>query len=259
MASVLLEKTRKISRLLEKVEKISYSDLSKTLSEVMRANVYLVNREGIILGYSIVGDFECDLMLEKVLKLGRFPDRYVAWLSKVLETSENLTLDNGMCAFSTDTPCIANEKFTTVVPIYGAGERLGTLIVATFNEPFVDEDLILAEYAATVVGIEFLRDRTERIEDDARKMATIQVALGTLSYSEMEAVMHILGELDGNEGLLVASKIADRVGITRSVIVNALRKFESAGVIESKSLGMKGTYIKVLNEKLIDELKKLKR
>jgi len=85
------------------------------------------------------------------------------------------------------------------------------------------------------------------------------VALGTLSYSELEAVMHILSELEGDEGLLVASKIADRVGITRSVIVNALRKFESAGVIESKSLGMKGTYIKVLNERLLDELKKLKK
>ena len=45
--------------------------------------------------------------------------------------------------------------------------------------------------------------------------------------------------------------------ITRSVIVNALRKFESAGVIESKSLGMKGTYIKVKNEYLIDEVKKI--
>lgn len=259
MASVLLEKTRQISRLLEKVEKIAYADLSNTLSSVMKANVYIVNREGMILGYTIVDNFECELMMDKVLKLGRFPERYVNWLSKVLETSENLTLNNGMCAFSADTSCVFNEKFTTVVPIYGAGERLGTMIVATFNEPFVDEDLILAEYAATVVGIEFLRDRTERIEDDARKMATIQVALGTLSYSEMEAVMHILGELDGNEGLLVASKIADRVGITRSVIVNALRKFESAGVIESKSLGMKGTYIKVLNEKLIGELKRLKK
>ena len=71
--------------------------------------------------------------------------------------------------------------------------------------------------------------------------------------------MHILAELDGNEGLLVASKIADRVGITRSVIVNALRKFESAGVIESKSLGMKGTYIRVLNERLLDEIEKLKK
>lgn len=259
MASELLEKTRQITRLLEKADKISYEDLSKALSQVMRANVYLVNREGIILGYTIIDNFECELMLENVLKKGRFPVRYVDWLAKVLETSENLTLHNGMCAFSTDTSCMFNEKYTTVVPIYGAGERLGTLIVATFNEPFVDDDLILAEYAATVVGIEFLRDRSERIEDDARKMATIQVAIGTLSYSEMEAVMHILGELEGNEGLLVASKIADRVGITRSVIVNALRKFESAGVIESKSLGMKGTYIKVLNEKLIDELKKSKR
>ena len=86
-----------------------------------------------------------------------------------------------------------------------------------------------------------------------------KLQLSTLSYSELEAVIHILNELDGSEGLLVASKIADRVGITRSVIVNALRKFESAGVIESKSLGMKGTYIKVLNDRLFEELKKLKK
>ncbi len=57
----------------------------------------------------------------------------------------------------------------------------------------------------------------------------------------------------------MASKIADRVGITRSVIVNALRKFESAGVIESRSSGMKGTYIKVLNDVLFDEIEELKR
>ena len=48
----------------------------------------------------------------------------------------------------------------------------------------------------------------------------------TLSFSELEAIEHILNELDGNEGLLVASKIADRLGITRSVIVNALRKLK---------------------------------
>ena len=49
---------------------------------------------------------------------------------------------------------------------------------------------------------------------------------------------------------------ADNVGITRSVIVNALRKFESAGVIDCKSSGMKGTYIKVINEYVFDELTK---
>ena len=65
--------------------------------------------------------------------------------------------------------------------------------------------------------------------------------------------------MEGKEGILVASKIADRVGITRSVIVNALRKFESAGVIESRSSGMKGTYIKVLNDVVFDELDKIKK
>ena len=74
----------------------------------------------------------------------------------------------------------------------------------------------------------------------------------------LEAIEHIFEELDGNEGLLVASKIADRVGITRSVIVNALRKLECAGVIESSSLGMKGTYIKVLNDKFLNALAEIK-
>jgi len=86
----------------------------------------------------------------------------------------------------------------------------------------------------------------------------VQIAIDTLSYSELEAIEHIFDELDGEEGLLVASKVADRVGITRSVIVNALRKFESAGVIESRSLGMKGTYIKILNDYLLEDLEKLK-
>ena len=84
-------------------------------------------------------------------------------------------------------------------------------------------------------------------------------AFSALSFSELEAIIHIFDELEGEEGILVASKIADRVGITRSVIVNALRKFESAGVIESRSSGMKGTYIKVLNDAVFDELDKVRR
>lgn len=70
----------------------------------------------------------------------------------------------------------------------------------------------------------------------------------------MESIIYILDELGGKEGLLVASKIADRIGITRSVIVNALRKLESADIIESRFLDMKGTYIKILNEQIFKEL-----
>ena len=42
------------------------------------------------------------------------------------------------------------------------------------------------------------------------------------------------------KGQLTASVIADRIGITRSVIVNALRKLESAGIIESRSTWNEG-------------------
>jgi transcriptional pleiotropic repressor len=103
-----------------------------------------------------------------------------------------------------------------------------------------------------------MRSVNEENEEETRKVQIVRSAISTLSYSELEAIIHIFDELDGNEGILVASKIADRVGITRSVIVNALRKFESAGVIESRSSGMKGTYIKVLNDVVFDELNKVK-
>lgn len=139
-----------------------------------------------------------------------------------------------------------------------AVSRLGTLVLARLGQEFLDDDLILAEYSSTVVGMEILREKAEEIEEEARSKAVVQMAISSLSYSELEAIEHIFEELNGTEGLLVASKIADRVGITRSVIVNALRKLESAGVIESRSLGMKGTYIKVLNDKFLHELAKLK-
>ena len=103
-----------------------------------------------------------------------------------------------------------------------------------------------------------LRAVNEENAEESRKLAVVKSAIGTLSFSEMQAIIHIFDELDGMEGVLVASKIADRVGITRSVIVNALRKFESAGVIESRSSGMKGTYIKVTNDVVFNEIKKLK-
>ena len=194
----------------------------------------------------------------KVINQGEFPKTYVNWLMRMDETNANLHSKTGMCAYEENTKCLFNGKNTTIVPIYGVGERIGTLVVAKYDEEFSDEDLLLCEYGATVVGMEMLRDHAEKIEIEARKKATVQIALNTLSFSESRAAKAILEALPDTEGLLVASKIADKVKITRSVIVNALRKFESAGVISSKSLGMKGTYIKVLNEYLLEEVQKLK-
>ena len=151
------------------------------------------------------------------------------------------------------------QKYQAIItPIDIGGERLGTLFIYKCGDPFDIDDIILSEYGTTVVGLEMMRSVNEENAEENRKVQIVKSAISTLSFSELSAITHIFDELEGNEGILVASKIADRVGITRSVIVNALRKFESAGVIESRSSGMKGTYIKVLNDVVFDELKRVK-
>ena len=174
-------------------------------------------------------------------------------LLNILSTKENVNL--ATLGFESD----GVENYQAIVtPIDIAGERLGTLFVYKYGESYSIDDIILSEYGTTVVGLEMMRSVNEENAEESRKVQIVKSAISTLSFSELEAITHIFDELKGNEGILVASKIADRVGITRSVIVNALRKFESAGVIESRSSGMKGTYIKVVNDVVFDEINKLK-
>jgi len=253
----LLKKTRRLNKTLQSYgsHPVSFEELSKILSDMLDANVYIASRRGNVLGYKISSGFECDVVYKEVEKTKQFPEKYNDDLLATTETAENIKQFTE-CVFDDTIKCDHPGKIATFIPINSAGKRLGTLVLARFGEEFTEEDLILAEYSATVVGMEILRSKNEEIEEEARKKSIVQMAIGTLSYSELEAMEHIFNELDGTEGLLVASKIADRVGITRSVIVNALRKFESAGVIESRSLGMKGTHIKILNDKLLEGLKK---
>lgn len=255
----LLTKTRRINVLLQKAagKPVNFKEMADTLSETIEANIFIVSRRGKLLGLSIYQQIENDRM-KKMFEERQFPEEYTNSLFNILETSPNLGVESEHTAFPVENRELFREGLTTIVPIIGGGERLGTLILARLHDKFLDDDLILAEYGATVVGMEILREKSEEIEEEARSKAVVQMAISSLSYSELEAIEHIFEELNGHEGLLVASKIADRVGITRSVIVNALRKLESAGVIESRSLGMKGTYIKVLNDKFLVELEKLK-
>jgi len=258
MASEVLQKTRRINRTLQTSggSSVSFELLAGTLGEVLQANVYVLSSKGKVLGLHLNDEKDSSVIEDEGTNEKMFSREYNDSLLKINETLENLTGQDVLKLFPEEYDRL--EKNITIVPILGSGQRLGTLVLSRYNNKFTDDDLVISEYSATVIGLEVLRALSEELEVEMRKKAVVQMAIGTLSYSELEAVEHIFNELNGKEGLLVASKIADRVGITRSVIVNALRKFESAGVIESRSLGMKGTHIKILNDKLIPELKKVK-
>lgn len=253
--SSLLQKTREINTLIQSVAgvKVDFNEVSEKVSRVLECNVFIVSRKGKLLGFGVNHKIENERIIE-MLENRRFPEEYVNKIMRVSETTENIDFDNELTIFPTEDSFQDSE--TTILPIYGGGERLGTLALGRVTEQFSQDDLVLAEYATTVVGMEILREKHEEIEKKARDKASIAMAIRSLSYSEREAIEHIFDELNADEGLLVASKVADRVGITRSVIVNALRKLESAGVIESRSLGMKGTFIKVKKEDFLPELRK---
>ena len=256
MSSIqLLDKTRKIGELLHNnnSSKVVFNDICRVMKEILGSNVMVISRKGKVLGVDYAPGVEAikEMLCENVGDFidNQLNDRMLA----VLSTKENVNL--ATLGFEN----IDFGKYSAIIaPIEIAGERLGTLFLYKSGQFYDIDDIILCDYGTTVVGLEMLRAVNEESAEESRKVSVINSAIGTLSYSEMEAIVHIFEELDGMEGILVASKIADRVGITRSVIVNALRKFESAGVIESRSSGMKGTYIKVLNDSVYEEIDKLK-
>ena len=219
-------------------------------SDILKSNVLVISKKGKVLGIKNREDIpEIHELIED--KVGLLIDSMLnERLLLVLSTKENVNLTT--LGFDSDNI----EKYQgLLLPIDIAGERLGTLFLYKLDAQYDIDDIILGEYGTTVVGLEMMRALNEENAEEDRKIAIVRSAISTLSFSELQAIKHIFSELDGNEGILVASKVADRVGITRSVIVNALRKFESAGVIEARSSGMKGTYIKVLNDVVFDELK----
>jgi len=256
----LLEKSRKINYLLQKTgaKPVDFTEMANVLMKTIECNVYIVDKEGKIPGYGILDDFGCGVLEEEIINTGLFSEISNQGLLKHIETEANIVEKGDKCIFKKEDNCIFPDKLITVIPVIGGGERLATLVLVRSDNEFTCQDLILGEYGASVVGMEILRSRNEYIEKEARKKATVQIAIDTLSYSEMRAMESILEELNDSEGLVIASNIAEKVGITRSVIVNALRKFESAGVIRSRSLGMKGTYIKILNKYLLDEIDRLR-
>lgn len=251
MSVQLLDKTRKINKLLHNnsSSKVVFNDICKVLSEILLSNVLVISRKGKVLGISRYEGVEeiHELIVDCV---GSLIDPLLnERLLGILSTKENVNLKT--LGFVVEN---IRSYQALIAPIIIAGERLGTLFMYKYEDDYEIDDIILSEYGTTVVGLEMMRAVHEENAEEERRKQIVQSAIGTLSATELEAILLIFQEMRGNECTLVASKIADKAGITRSVIVNALRKFESAGVIESRSSGMRGTSIKVLNDCVFEEL-----
>ena len=84
---------------------------------------------------------------------------------------------------------------------------------------------------------------------------TIERVKMVISYSELDALRALADEMGENVSMQLRLKTtADRLGVARSVVTSALRLLEVAGVIETRSMGMRGTYIKVIDRQALQEI-----
>ena len=247
MSVQLLDNIRKINRLLQSAanpDKVVFNDICRVTGSILKSDALVISLKGKLLGLYSAPEIEpiSGLLTDRVGE--RIDSDLNERFLNILSTKENINLET--LGFTEH----VNDYVGIACPINIAGERLGTLFLYRPGTFYSIDDIILCEYGTTVVGLEIMRSETEESREAVRSRQIVEAALTSLSVSERKAIECVLEELSGEEGILIASRIADRYGITRSVIVNAIRKLESAGVIESKSSGMKGTFLKITNPNL---------
>ena len=252
----LLEKTRKLNMALQLSGNgvLSFEELCSMLRDILKCNVYISDTLGRFLGHACLSEEQCDINM-RTIEDKKFPKEYNDFLLSLKESKANQYEDNPNCAYL-NVKCVMKERYVTIVPIIGGAKRLGSMVLAKNKISFTDEDLVLSEYSATIVAMELMRLENIATTEKETKNNNLKLTISTLSYTEIlaaKSVFESFGELK-YEGMVIVSKIANATGITHSVIVNALRKLESGGVIETRSLGMKGTYIKIVNKELIELL-----
>lgn len=256
MSEQLLTRVRTLNEMLSESTTgyVSFDELCNSMGKMLNSFVFVISRRGKCLAVD-TREQEIDFEVETRDGAEWITDGVNENLLKVGKTIENGMGEDIIAIYGEDYPYA--EDYHVIVPVVCGGNRVVTVILMRSNSPYTDEDIAICEYGATVIGLEVSHGIALEEEEDNRERNAVNMALETLSYSELDAVVKIFGELEGDEGLLVASKVADKFNITRSVIVNALRKLESAGVIESRSLGMKGTRIKITNQFLRGEIERI--
>ncbi|MFD1676695.1 GTP-sensing pleiotropic transcriptional regulator CodY [Alicyclobacillus fodiniaquatilis] len=254
----LFDKVQELGKLLHgSNEQVEFHDIAEFLSKVMSSNVYIVGRKGKIFGYGVAEHALTEEWLNIMTKDQRFPGDFNKNLLRIEQTSANLSdvEKERLYVFSPEENESFRSKYITIAPVVGARERQGTLVFARSERPFDEDDMVLAEYSATIVALEVVHARQQQKEEESRQRALAHLAVESLSYSELQAAKYLLDAVqESSDGIVVSSQIADEHGVTRSVIVNSIRKLESAGTIESRSLGMKGTHLRVLNAYVEDEI-----
>src|SRR5699024_7858146 len=142
--SALSKKTRENYTHIQSIAgvKEDMNEVSEKVSRVLDCNDIIVSSKATLLGFGDNHKMENERSIQ-MLENRRLPEEYVNKIMRVSETTENIDFDNELTIFPTEDSFQDSE--TTILPIYGGGERLGSLALGRVTEQFSQDDLVLAE------------------------------------------------------------------------------------------------------------------
>ncbi len=219
-------------------ERVSFADIGELAQRILDASVHILSLEGSMFdtGAHVGG---CGLSDDRIVP------SLLARLNQVNQT-QVYSAENGECPFNAGN-CRFEHRLHVVSPLFYGGKRVGTLIYTKDTASYDELDIALAELIAMLAAQALYNDIMAQEKKVWRQKAEIRQAAQTLSYTEHRAAEAVIRAALSEDGAINVSKIASQENITRSVVAGAIRKLESAGVIRVRSLGMKGSYISVIN------------
>lgn len=231
------------------------NELCHQLSNIINSNIYLFYPSGQIFSYSIAYTFQCP-HTKASLKDLNLPNVFLDIFHKNMVAHYNVFTEKPICTCEGIDNCIFSDRYHSMVPIMLNFSKKAGMLLIRYGEKFTADDEILCEYTAAIISIELLRQENENIRQEALEIANAKLALQSLSFSELKSVVAVLKEITDTHSTIFLNSIANEIFVTQSTVTSALKKLEVAGIIKTKSMGVKGKYIKIINPYLRDEILK---
>lgn len=233
---------------------IPIKKLCKQLCNITNSNIYLFFPNGKIFSYSIAQAFYCEYN-EDALKSPQLPQHYLDMFHKSNNTRFNIFEDCPICTCEGVRTCIFKNRYYSMIPVFYNFTKIAGILLIRYGAPFAKDEEILCEYTAVIISLEIMRREQERIKQESFERARSQLAVNSLTFSELKASAAVVDMLPDKEGVVFLKEISKETYVTHSTVSSALKKLESAGVIRTKSQGVKGKYVHITSHYLEQEIK----
>ncbi len=228
---------------------IPLSTLCDELCEIVGCNIFLFDKKGHIFAHSVYKGYTCPYIFDS-LEDKQLPNYYLEQFADKKAT--NIYEPCPSCTLEDVSKCAFDDRYYSIYPVFSNFEKVAGLLFMRYNDAFTSSDEVLCEYTSAIVTIEMTRQEHEKIHQTAYKAAQAQLAVNSLTNSEKNAVAEILNIVNKENGSaeIFLNAIAAQTYVTHSTVTSALKKLEAAGVIETKSMGVKGKFVQVINDNL---------